>query len=224
MSVADVQREMGDLAGARKSLVLARKAASRIVGFSNALNLMDVARTQADIGDYSGAKVTATKFSKDRKKYEVYQLVSTAQAKEGDIAGAKRTTSVITNAYWKSRAYVQIAMQQAETADKGGAREMLDRAKAAAAQISKDEFWHDPLHRKWKKNSKYIFMSQAYRGIAIAQAKIGDKAGARNSIALAKEAANKLQSKEVKSRKLRNIAKVEAEISREQTPVDEEVR
>ena len=192
-----VQIEIGDFAGARKAISLFPDGDPR-----NNLS-GQLATAQAGAGDIVGAKETASRIKYEHVRTNAYRNIVNAQLKAGDIPGALKTASTIDNDHDTSNAYLDIARANAKAGDKTGAEKALALAKESAAShenyigIANFQFAlgdlsgakrtlalgkkaaarmrDDPTSGPWQ--------SSGYGEIALAQAAIGDIAGAHETAA-----------------------------------------
>jgi hypothetical protein len=161
--------KLGDAAGAKKTLLTARKlAADELDDKSGPWAYHAVFEAQAMAGDVAGAKAAAAKvserFGRSTLKPVAYGGIASGQAKTGDVAGAKATAAAIRedseDAGWPyskaSWVFADIASTQAAAGD-------IEGAKITAAQAGKN----------WK--------ASAYYHIAEAQAEGGNIAGAKTT-------------------------------------------
>jgi hypothetical protein len=180
LSVA--QAEAGDIAGARESVakIEDKKDKSEIYEA--------IAKAQAEAGDIAGARESVAKIEDKKDKSEIYEAIAKAQIKAKDFVGAKTTASKIDNKNNKTNTYEAITLAQTKTKDFIGARETV------------------LLKQDQSPSSK----AYSYMGIAEAQIKAGDKIGALKTIALAKEAAARIEDKGVRKGALYLIAGLQA--------------
>ncbi len=185
--IARAQAETGDKIGARKTLRDAMQTARTIDDAADrAEALLDIAKTQAEIGDIAGAMQIARTIDDTSALAGALSGIAKAQAETGDKMGARKTLSdamqtarTINDAADRAEALLDIARAQTKTGDKIGAKETLADAVQTAKAI---DF---AVARAW-----------VLQGTAGAQAEAGDKLGARKTLADAVQTAEEIASLE----------------------------
>jgi len=204
IDISDAQRRAGDVSGARKTLEKARTVAAQVDNEQDRASVYSkIAAKQAEARDIAGAEATTAKITEESDKTEAYVAIAIAQATAGDFAGAKATAARIHDTYKKSYVYFRVASSQAKAGD-------IAEATATAVQISsqgsKDLAYSSIVHHQLaagdlagaKATAARISQgdsTKVYIAIADAQAKDGDKAGARDSLETATAAATSFREK-----------------------------
>lgn len=131
------------------------------------------ASAQAEAGDVAGAKQTIAGIEDAQARSRAYRIIASAQGEAGDSAGAResfsvsiRTATVIPDESARGNAYSEIAYAQVRLGN-------VDDALQTAAQIDD--------------TSTSKAQAETYRHIANSQMKVGDVAGARSTLSLARE-------------------------------------
>ena len=173
---AAVQGQIGKLkAEQQKSLLRVLKSAevaARSLGVG--VYLSSVAGAEAAAGDFASAFETARATEYAPSQSDAYGSIAVAQARAGDISGAKSTVRLIQDEQEKHLAQTEIVGLQITAGDIAGA---LDT-------------WRSMANLSKLGGIESVTQSAASY-IAEAQAKSGDRAGARATIAIAiKNAAN----------------------------------
>jgi len=204
---------------------------------------MDIAFVQARAGDIAGAKTTAARtdyFYKPLAYRYIAEEQTRAGDRSGalkTIALAKESAVGLLREKDEPRVYALVAIAQARAGDKSGALKTIENAKKAVAKLGKDEenerLWayaalveaeslagdKDEALRIKKIIQSYVDKledrerSSAYATIADAQAEAGNKSAALKTIALAKEAADEIDSDYFRDFAYRIIANAQATVS-----------
>jgi hypothetical protein len=212
--IALLQQSKRDLRGARESIVAAKSAAATIANDHQRWQCyVIVAAVQTYAGDVAGATATATEISDRFAAARAFSEIAQEQAQKGDTAGAVATASRLkdVDGWCKVSAYEKIAKAQAKAGDAVGARKSLEIAKTATelARNESDKASHlqsvaatqaeigdiaGAMATIGQISDKFI-QSHSYTGLAKLQAKAGDKAGARQTFAIAKASAAQIAEK-----------------------------
>jgi tetratricopeptide (TPR) repeat protein len=128
--IGNAQVRTGDIAGAKKTFVLAMETADPKWG-----NNEDIAAAQADAGDILGAQNTVNRMQDPFRKSLAQDDIAKAQTKTGDISGAKETLSSalktadsIDSLGTKCLAQTRIAEDQWKTGDIAAAQQTFATA------------------------------------------------------------------------------------------------
>lgn len=182
--IAVAQARAGDRAAAVKLLdkALQMAAAFKNVHLIRVEALIATAEAQAQIGDVPGALKTAVSVENPRGKAEALRNIVLVQAKGGDIKGAIEAADTIADEKIKAQALRNIAAARAEGGDREGALQ-------TAAGI------RDPYLK-----------AGALRKIAVTPAILRDRAGTRDILRQALDAAMTIQGENEKADALAGIA------------------
>jgi tetratricopeptide (TPR) repeat protein len=208
-SAAKAQAEQGNRDAAAATIAKALVAAQSyrdLYGYDKSRAFLEIARAQATLGDFPGARDTAGKISDGFTKNQAFAAIAVAEARSGDFGGATQTAGAIVNdaaATNREDAVKEIAVAQADAGNVAGARSTISQLPAgydtntvtaaiAVAQARAGDYkaalaTSDQLpesdRRAW---ALRIF---AVRGIARAQTAAGDAASAKEWIATLNSAA-----------------------------------
>jgi hypothetical protein len=170
-----------DRPAARKALAqafdLAKDTAS-LPDRSRALTA--IAGAQVKVGDLAGALRTADALD-DRWKATVLGAIASAQAGAGDVAGALRTAGAIGPPEARANALLAVAVAQGKAGDGAAARATLQDVRRLADALPKDSAvrGRGPAGR----SPGAPRQSQLRERLAIAQVRLGDVSGARQTAA-----------------------------------------
>jgi hypothetical protein len=162
-TIVKLQAQCGDTDAAKSTIELITDAGRR----SSAKVLIPMGRAKA--GDIEGAKAMIEPNSPEIVREAVYEIIANAQATKGDLSAARATTAQIKQPFFKASADAEIAIAQVRAGDLEGG---LKRARSNVAVGG--------------------MRTETYIRIAILQARKGDQAAARKTIALANESINEV--------------------------------
>jgi hypothetical protein len=187
LDVAKAQTNGGDMAGAKNTLVSALNAADQIEDANGRCTAQtDIAGAQIEEGNIADAKETLAAALKSDSLIPddaalAYKIpnrieIANAQLRAGDISGAKSTIESVLNSFNESQykdssnysILMPLAIAQAGAGDIPGALKTADMIEGLSFKIS------------------------ALEGIAHAQVKVGDGAGAKHTFALSKKIADSM--------------------------------
>ena len=219
--IACAQAKHGDVAGARHTARLAKSLVERLPDdFYRRCAYLEIASAEAEAGDVAAAKATAKSLADTVSRGSAYGAIAKAQAKAGDMVGAKATAAMIdtesgqdaafakvirdslymematidaqrgnaaeanaiigrmTTDDFKATSYIFVAIALVEAGDRPAALQSIQLAKASLVR-----------------SGSMMGSGFAYATLAEAQAKAEDLTGARDSLALAKSALEKIVGK-----------------------------
>lgn len=112
LEVAAVQRAAGDAGGAAKSLELAFAAANQASEVFQDRNYSEIAISQAEAGDVTGAFATLRSIVSQEIRDEALHFIAQFQAATGDAQGALATAGQIVDESWRSQLPSTVAEAQ----------------------------------------------------------------------------------------------------------------
>ena len=196
--IAKLQAKLGDKVGALASLKLARAVPDHIILDGRRRRAcMEIAKTQADIGDFAGAEaVVMSSPGTVGDKWPTYLHIITAAARADEVATAKSLAEKFQGVERPLAADAVIAEIQAKAGDKPAALETLKLSVMLVDYAVKD------LGAK----------ADAYAVIAKTYGKIGERPAALQRLLLARQCAKRIQDSSSKAKAHLVLAKVYAEI------------
>ena len=199
--IAAVLVQAGDVAGARRTLAAALQTTAKIQdAFYRGAAQAAIVRGRIQVHDLPDAQQTALAIQDSRSRDQALLAVVEAQ----NVSGAQQSAAGIQDAALKARALARIAVAQRQSSDKAGAQRTLLRATQTAERsanlnvrvpvllaIAMAQAYDHEVSRKTivhaLQNAREIrdadHRAAALQQVAETQAALGDKVGAKQTIA-----------------------------------------